>query len=190
MEKTAVIDFDNTLAGYDKWRGERVLGPPIPYALDAVRELIEWGWQVIVFTTRGDVAAIQDWLQRHNFPELPVNSCEHNPPGTSGKPIAEVYFDDRDCHVVGQQPYNWHKAMKRVRRKYQPRLDTFIDDASVWSSWWHMFFVAPFRRWSFRSHLEYELTCEEVRHNDKLTENQKEQMLLDLFDYEFGWDNR
>jgi len=159
--KTAVVDVDNTLAGYDRWRGETVMGPPVPYAKDAIAELLEWGWRVVIFTTRGNITLIDEWLRNQGFPadRIQVNSTEHNPPGTSHKPIGEVYFDDRDAHVVGTLPYNWHRAMKRVRRLYQPTLDTHIDDASVWASWWIVWFVAPLKRRQFRRQLPYWFSC-------------------------------
>lgn len=133
--KTAVVDLDNTLAEYDKWRGEFHIGAPIPWAYEALSELKEWGWQIIVFTTRGDDRRVADWLVENGFIHLIdwINTTDHNPPNTSHKPIAEVYFDDRDAHCVGERPYNWRKVMKRIRRIYQPRpLTTHIDDAAWW----------------------------------------------------------
>lgn len=135
-QKTAVVDLDGTLAHYDDWKGEAHFGAPIPHAKDALLELKEWGWRIVIFTTRGNDDRVRKWLQKHNFPFDAINSTEHNPPKTSHKPIAEVYFDDRDAHVVGQKPYNWFRAMKRVRKLYQPPLDTWIDDAAAWSNWW------------------------------------------------------
>lgn len=133
--KTAVVDLDGTLAEYDKWRGEDHFGQPIPLARNALLELREWGWRIVVFTTRGQTEKVKAWLDANAMPYDAVNSTDHNPPGTSHKPIAEVYFDDRDCHVVGQRPFNWVKAMRRVRKLYQPKLDTYIDDAQAWSEW-------------------------------------------------------
>jgi hypothetical protein len=182
-KKTAVVDFDNTISGYDKWRGPKVLGPPIPYARDAILEMLEWGWRVVVFTTR-EAEPVVAWLKKHGFPPIPVNDCSHNPPNTSGKPIAEVYFDDRDAHVVGGTPYNWHAAMKRVRRKYQPPLDTHVDDASAWSSWVVRVFLAPVVRARFRSSLAFTLTAEEIYHDEKLTKDQRDAML----DHHYGLD--
>lgn len=140
--KTAVVDLDGTLSEYDKWRGEDHFGEPIPLARDALSELREWGWRIVVFTTRGNVPLVRDWLTEHRIPFDSVNSTDHNPPGTSCKPIADVYFDDRDAHVIGKRPYNWVKAMKRVRKLYQPKLDTQIDDAQAWAMW-----PARFWRW-------------------------------------------
>lgn len=185
IQKTAVIDFDNTIAGYDKWRGEKVLGPPIPYAIDAILEYQEWGWRVVVFSTRR-AERIVEWLKLHGFPALPVNDCSHNPPNTSGKPIAEVYHDDRDAHVVGEQPYNWHSAMARVRKRYQPRRDSYVDDAEAWSCWFVRLFVAPIARARFRASLGFRLAEEEIATNDQLNEEQKVQMLQSLTDEEYS----
>lgn len=182
--KTAVIDFDNTIAGYDKWRGPKVLGPPVPYARDAITELREWGWRIVVFTTRGNVELVHEWLQENAFPPLLVNTVDHNPPGCSMKPIGEVYFDDRDAHVVGENPYNWHKAMARVRRKYQPSLDSHVDDVQAWAGWFTRFVLAPIERARFRASLEYRLTEREIEANDNLDFNTKQAMLQSLFEQE------
>ena len=155
IHNTVVVDFDNTLAGYDKWRGEDVFGPPVPYAMDAMKEYWEWGWRCVVFTTRGNVPAVEQWLRDNRFPFHPlVNSTSHNPPNTSGKPIADVYHEDRDAHVVGTQPYNWHRAMARVRQLYQPKVDSYVDDAAAWSSWFERYVVAPRRRREFAQGLD------------------------------------
>jgi hypothetical protein len=139
--KTAVIDLDNTIASYDHWRGADHIGEPIPYAREAIEELRTWGWRIVVFTTRGDANFVRAWLNKNHIQVDGVNTTDHNPTGTSSKPIADVYFDDRDCHVVGERPFNWHKAMRRVRRRYQPTLCVEIDDAAAWSScafrFWH-----------------------------------------------------
>lgn len=132
--RTAVVDLDGTLAEYDHWRGEDHFGKPILHARDALLELREWGWWIVIFTTRGNADKVCQWLCQHDMPFGSINSCEHNPEGCSTKPIADVYFDDRDAHCVGQKPYNWVKAMRRVRRLYQPALNTYIDDASAWAS--------------------------------------------------------
>lgn len=176
--KTAVVDFDNTIAGYDKWRGPDVFGPPIPFARDAINELLEWGWRVVLFTTRNNTDRIRQWLVVHKFHDLPINSTSHNPPDTSHKPIAEVYFDDRDAHVVGTMPYNWHRAMARVRTKYQPRpLTVEIDDASAWSAWYVRMFVAPIERARFRTNLENYLVIEEIEHNTNIDQQTKNEMV-------------
>lgn len=181
-QKTAVIDFDNTLAGYDKWRGEDCMGPPIPYAVDAVNELIEWGWHVVVFTTRGNKRNVRAWLEKNGFQSdrMLINSIAHNPPGSSGKPIAEVYFDDRDCHVVGTVPYNWHRAMRRVRRKYRPRLDTHFDDAQEWG----VGILTRIAAWLERRRFVETLQLAMIEHEivtSEMSEEDKNATLLELY---------
>ncbi len=166
-QKTAVVDFDNTISGYDKWRGKDVFGPPVPYALDALKELREWGWRVVIFTTRQVTPALRGWLSKNGFGWCAVNSTDHNPPDTSNKPIGEVYFDDRDAHCVGRMPYNWHRAMARVRKRYQPRLDTHIDDASAWASWWTRYLIAPGVRRDFARELPLQLDLIKLRAEGK-----------------------
>ena len=165
--KTAVVDFDNTVSGYDRWRGPGVMGPMVPYAKDALEELREWGWRVVVFTTRGHKGLVWGWLEAHGLGWCEVNSTAHNPPECSQKPIGEVYFDDRDAHCVGETPYNWHKAMSRVRKRYQPRLDTHIDDVSVWSNWGVRYFVAPGVRRDFARELPLQLDLIKLRAEGK-----------------------
>ena len=166
-QKTAVVDFDNTVSGYDKWRGENVMGPIVPYARDALNEMLMWGWRIVVFTTRGNTDAIKLWLHKNGLNLCEVNSTAHNPPGTSHKPIGEVYFDDRDAHCVGRVPYNWHRAMARVRKRYQPRLDTHIDDASAWASWWTRYLIAPGVRRDFARELPLQLDLMKLRAEGK-----------------------
>lgn len=127
-QRTAVVDLDNTLSQYDHWRGEDHFGKPIKHAGDALHELKTWGWRIVIFTTRGNTQKVEAWLRDNAIPFDAINDHSHNPPGCSFKPIADVYFDDREANVVGR-PYDWRKAMKRVRRMYQPDLDVDRESA-------------------------------------------------------------
>ena len=162
-QDTVVVDFDNTIAGYDHWRGEKVIGPPVPYAISAIREYQEWGWRVVVFTTRGNIALVREWLTDHFFDGIEINTTDHNPPGCSNKPIGTVYHDDRDAHCVGHVPYNWHKAMRRVTKLYQPPLDTHIDDAQSWGSYLNDWLIGHRNRRLFRQNLSVFLDAEQAR---------------------------
>lgn len=46
------VDFDGTLAHYDKWRGIDHVGSPIPAMCDRVRKWLEEGREVKIFTAR------------------------------------------------------------------------------------------------------------------------------------------
>ena len=132
-QKTVVVDFDGVLAEYHGWQGEDVFGRPMPYASDALKEFREWGWRIVIWTTRRETRALRRWLKDNDIPYDGINTSAHNPPDTNSKPIAEVYIDDRSWYDV-QRKFSWVRVMRRLRRLYQPPKDTFIDDAALWSS--------------------------------------------------------
>ena len=138
--RTAVVDLDGVIAQYDGWRGSLHFGEPVCYAREALDELSEWGWQIIVWTTRGDVESVREYLDGQAIRADGINTVTHNPPGTSGKPIADVYIDDRCWCSVGR-PFSWLRVMRRLRKLYQPPLNTHIDDAAGWASPVLRFFV-------------------------------------------------
>ncbi|KKL28609.1 hypothetical protein LCGC14_2373440 [marine sediment metagenome] len=162
-QRVGVIDLDGTLAEYDGWQGPTHFGKPVLNALDAVKELNTWGWRLIVHTTRGDERMVETWLEANGFLRYldTVNSTVHNPEGCSHKPIAEVYFEDREANIVNYvylgKSYNWRRAMRRVRRMYQPPLNVEIDDAAAWAGWparfvrrWAWFWFGPWVPWVVR----------------------------------------
>lgn len=152
--KTAVIDLDGVLAEYGGWKGSEHFGKPVQYAKDALTELRVWGWRIIVWTTRGNAAAVALYLENNRIPFDVVNSTAHNPPGCSAKPIATVYIDDRSWYDV-ERRFSWVRVMKRLRKLYQPRpLDLYVDDAAAWA-WW------PRRLWE-----RYKAASEEAAMDD------------------------
>lgn len=88
------VDFDGTLAYYDKWVAWNVLGKPIPLMLVRVKAWVAAGQQVKIFTaraafdrdtcyktgvsfTRQDIAnVIQDWCEAQGLPRLEVTAIK------------------------------------------------------------------------------------------------------------------
>lgn len=84
------VDLDGTLAHYDKWVAWNVIGEPVPRMMDRVRAWLAEGKRVRIFTarvafaedtcyvtsqpfTRADITkVVQDWLELHGLPRLPV----------------------------------------------------------------------------------------------------------------------
>lgn len=75
------VDLDGTLAHYDQWRGHRHIGEPIKPMLDRVKNWVNQGMEVRIFTARvsGEAGqakevtdAIHVWLKRHGLPVLQV----------------------------------------------------------------------------------------------------------------------
>lgn len=83
------VDLDGTLAVYNGWRGVEHIGDPVPLMLARVKEWVDAGVEVRIFTARvsgergkdGDRAGmsvedtrkiIEDWCQLHIGKVLPV----------------------------------------------------------------------------------------------------------------------
>lgn len=95
------VDLDGTLAHYDKWRGHKHIGEPVPKMLERVRNWINQGIEVRIFTARisGELVqageameAIHEWLQKQGLPTLRV-TC------TKDYAMMEIW-DDRAVQVA------------------------------------------------------------------------------------------
>jgi hydroxymethylpyrimidine pyrophosphatase-like HAD family hydrolase len=110
--KTIAIDFDATIATYDGFKGKGVFGNPVEGASRVIKQLKQKGWKIIIYTTRSETHQIIDYLDEHNIPYDYIN---HNPKNIElgcslGKPLADVYLDDRAITFDG----NWGKALYDV----------------------------------------------------------------------------
>ena len=76
------VDLDGTLAKYEGWKGVDHVGEPVPAMMERVKQWVAEGRDVRIFTARVSArdqderiqaaTAIQDWLQKHGLPRLPV----------------------------------------------------------------------------------------------------------------------
>lgn len=97
------IDFDGVIHDFLNPTEGRVMGPPIPGAKEAISHFLSLGWDITIFTCRGDNRAhIASWLVYYRFPFLPI-SFE--------KPQADVYLDDK-----GLRFDNWPAAIEEITR--------------------------------------------------------------------------
>lgn len=89
------VDLDGTLAYYDGWKGEEHIGDPIPLMLQKVKDWIESGRTVKIFTARATVPSmipyVKEWLKKNGIPQLEI---------TATKDFSMIMlFDDR-CQRV------------------------------------------------------------------------------------------
>lgn len=102
--KVVAIDFDGVISAYDGWKGIDDLGCDSLGADTIIQELIDRGAEVWVYSCRlsedlnkGHTIQelrkkLADWL---NFNKYPVELQIWDMPG---KPIADLYIDDRAYH--------------------------------------------------------------------------------------------
>lgn len=120
------VDLDGTLAEFGEWQGRDKIGDPLPGAVQAMWTLVSSGHNVFVYTCRcshelhaeyteghtvGESAAfVLAWLRRHRFPHMQVYVGQ-------GKPIADVYLDDRAMRVAPMHdPGAWGLALAAIQR--------------------------------------------------------------------------
>lgn len=100
----ALIDFDGVIHGYSKgWHDGTAYDPPIPGAKEALAQLLETGWEVVIFSTR-DGDQIRAWLLDWGFPAFRV---------TNVKEPAQFLLDDRAIRFEA-----WSQAMATIRQQY------------------------------------------------------------------------
>lgn len=100
------LDFDGVINSYKSnfVAVDVVPDPPVPGSLEAIREYLDFGFTVYIYSTRNEWPegrqCIHDWLLEHGLEEEYVDKLEI----VSGKPIAKIYVDDRAWHFSGKFP--------------------------------------------------------------------------------------
>lgn len=92
---TICVDLDGTLAEKEEPFNPKTIGNPREEAVEWVRLFHEAGARIIIFTVRGDTKLVEGWLKQNDVPYDYVNENPDQPPNSSGKVFADVYWDDR-----------------------------------------------------------------------------------------------
>ena len=107
-----VVDFDGTIA---QWApsGYPDIGKPIEGATRFLQLLNTEGWKIIINSCRSGgehEAAMANWLETN---DIPFDEINHNSdyPWADGKPVGDVYLDDRGVRFEGQ----WDAAYQKVQ---------------------------------------------------------------------------
>lgn len=109
--KTICIDIDGTISHFIEWQRPTVFGEIIPGAAENIQRLKDAGYFIIIYTTRADKDAISDFLHRNSIPFDAINENPSQPANAiGGKPIADVYLDDRNVPFKG----DWDKAYNDI----------------------------------------------------------------------------
>lgn len=101
---TLCVDFDGVIASYKHWEGKGVFGEPLPNVAEALEKLQSLGWIIIIHTTRSETHLIEKYLNNH---KILYNFINYNPENihqglNMGKPLADVYLDDRGLTFEGR----------------------------------------------------------------------------------------
>lgn len=109
--RTVCIDIDGTISRYIEWVDAKTFGEVLPHCAETIHHLKADGWFVIIYTTRADKNDISKFLEEHNIPFDAINENPNQPNNAKGgKPIADVYVDDRAIQFDG----DWAGAYEKI----------------------------------------------------------------------------
>ena len=109
--RTVCIDIDGTISHYIEWVDSKTFGEVLPHCAETIHHLKADGWYVIIYTTRADKNEITKFLEANNVPFDAINENPHQPNNAKGgKPIADVYVDDRAIQFDG----DWAGAYEKI----------------------------------------------------------------------------
>lgn len=109
--KTICIDIDGTICRYSKWISPYHFGEILPNAKEIINRLHEDGWYIIIFSTRSDKEIIKDFLIRNNIYFDSINNNPYQPQNAvGGKPLADIYLDDRAITFKG----DWNQTYAKI----------------------------------------------------------------------------
>ena len=85
------VDFDGTLAHYEGFKGDEVVGKPVPAMVKRVRGWLDEGYEVRIFTARPPHPAIKRWCKEQFGQILPITNRKD--------PGMIAMYDDRAVSV-------------------------------------------------------------------------------------------
>lgn len=105
--KMVCLDFDGVVHSYtSEWKGAcHIPDPPVSQAFAAIKNYIDSGIKVAIYSTRniepGGIAAMQRWFAQHCMPATYLDKIEF----PSSKPShATLFVDDRGWEFRGIFP--------------------------------------------------------------------------------------
>jgi hypothetical protein len=102
---TLALDFDGVISDYTGWRGYKApFDPPVDGALEAIREYIDNGYDIVVHTSRADspeqTKRLLAWFKEYGLEPRYLERIAI----TATKPPAIIYIDDRGWKFDGRFP--------------------------------------------------------------------------------------
>lgn len=117
--KTVAFDFDGVVSEYHGFQGLEHVGEPIPEILQTIQKLKSLGHTILIYSTRA-TDLIRNYCNKYAIPIDYINENPAYPDATGGKPVANVYVDDRTVcfrkqnaaglveEIINFEPY-WRK---------------------------------------------------------------------------------
>ena len=131
MQGTVVFDFDGVIHSFiSGWQGSDTIipDPPVPGIINAMEEIQEAGYRIIVVSARNRTLAgkeaVDAWLNEHDIP------YDEN---VAYKPPALAYIDDRAIKFDGNTANLLHE-IQHMRTWLEPDPDKVITRLRIQAS--------------------------------------------------------
>ena len=129
-KKTIAVDLDSTLAHYKTWVHHTDIGAPISSMVKKVRDWLEEGHNVVIFTARlsaDDVSihpeillAVEQWCTTHLGKVLPVTATKH------------LYFDEiHDDRAISIVPNTGVSSVEFLISEYEGMTNNHVEASTL-----------------------------------------------------------
>jgi hypothetical protein len=112
---TVAVDLDGTLMQSPDKFDPSVFSPPKAGAAKWLKKFRDAGARIIIFTVRGNTEVIGDWLREHKIEYDFINENPDQPADSSGKVIADVYWDDRAISAAGELDDSGDQVLRMLK---------------------------------------------------------------------------
>jgi hypothetical protein len=132
-DKTIAVDFDGVISDYRGWKGKGNFAPPINGASEFLGQLRKEKWKIIIHTTRSETDKIAEFLNENKIPYDHINFNPDNVKfGLSyGKPLADVYLDDRAIRFRGEWDYDLMVRIKESAPHWRTKKDSNLPQGEL-----------------------------------------------------------
>ena len=116
MFGTIAVDFDGVLHAYSKkWSDGTIYDNPIPGSREAMQTLLDKGYEVVIYSTRGETRTVKNVEQPHQRHDMKIWLDKHQIPYTRihdepGKPLCKLFIDDNAYRFTG----DWVKCINDI----------------------------------------------------------------------------
>jgi acylphosphatase len=129
---TVAVDLDGTLAEKEEPFDPRTIGPVRERTRLYVEKLHRAGARIIVWTVRGDRELVADWLEENDVPYDHINENPDQPEDSSGKVLADVYWDDRGFNAVDPDEHGPRiLEMAGLGKEHGPRCVSIVRTTTI-----------------------------------------------------------
>lgn len=112
---TVAVDLDGTLAEELPKFDAKKIGLPRPGARKWMRKFRQAGARIIVFTVRGQEQVVRDWLEKNKIPFDYINENPDQPKDSSGKVMADIYWDNLAISAAGPVKDSAPQVLERLK---------------------------------------------------------------------------